>query len=232
MSQLIYCLFSKHTGKRQKIKKETEGVGDPVAVTDSSFDERLHLCEKERETSYKVGVGEGYNITLSQSSVGIYVNEVKNVMTREMADDWIVDQTWLIYKRIQIRFTYLFPDVFGVIDCSHIAIVAPPRHDELYPARLFYNRKGYYSLNIQFIIDCHLRIININARFPGFVHDAAIRLQSNIHRYLQNKQLDNTLHYQLLEDEVYPLTPWLLTKYPGEYPDSCAFALNRTCLAA
>ncbi|KAK9708523.1 DDE superfamily endonuclease [Popillia japonica] len=126
-----------------------------------------------------------------------------------MADEWIKFPTDMadIQRNTNTFFEkYGFP-VIGVIDCSHIAIVAPPRYDELYPATLFYNRKGYYRQNVQFINDCYLRIINLNARFPGSVHDAAIWSQFNINRYLQNKHLDNTLHYHLLGDEGYPLTP-------------------------
>ncbi|KAF2903677.1 hypothetical protein ILUMI_02500 [Ignelater luminosus] len=36
--------------------------------------------------------------------------------------------------------------VIGVIDCTHIAIAAPPAEDEEFPGRLFINRKGYKYL--------------------------------------------------------------------------------------
>ncbi|KAJ8978629.1 hypothetical protein NQ317_011261 [Molorchus minor] len=54
-----------------------------------------------------------------------------------------------------------------------IAISAPSVNNELFPPLLFYNRKGFYSLNVQIICGSKLKIMAINARFSGSVHDAA-----------------------------------------------------------
>ena len=47
-----------------------------------------------------------------------------------------------------------FPGVIGAIDCTHVRI-ACPKADE---AGMFYNRKGYYSLNCQFVCDHIMRL--------------------------------------------------------------------------
>lgn len=42
-----------------------------------------------------------------------------------------------------------FPNVCGAIDCTHVAIIAPPVDHPITPAIAYYNRKGYYSINVQ-----------------------------------------------------------------------------------
>ncbi|KAF2902891.1 hypothetical protein ILUMI_03296 [Ignelater luminosus] len=64
--------------------------------------------------------------------------------------------------------------VIGVIDCMHIAIVAFPAEDEEFPDRLFINRKDYHSINCQGICNADIKILAINERYSGSVHDAAI----------------------------------------------------------
>lgn len=44
-----------------------------------------------------------------------------------------------------------FPGVIGCVDCTHIAIHAPPAEHPEHPALAFYNRKGFYSLNTQIV---------------------------------------------------------------------------------
>lgn len=44
-----------------------------------------------------------------------------------------------------------FPGVIGTIDCTHIAIIAPSIEDPVRPALPYYNRKGFYSLNVQMV---------------------------------------------------------------------------------
>lgn len=42
---------------------------------------------------------------------------------------------------------YHLPGVIGCIDCTHIVIVKPDEAIE----HLYYNRKGYHSLNVQMV---------------------------------------------------------------------------------
>jgi hypothetical protein len=65
-------------------------------------------------------------------------------------------------------FPYEFPDVLDAIDCTHLAIIAPPTEHPVYPAAPFY-RKSFYSLNVQIITDASL---DMNARYPGWIHDS------------------------------------------------------------
>ncbi|KAI4454250.1 hypothetical protein MML48_10g00018617 [Holotrichia oblita] len=72
-------------------------------------------------------------------------------------------------------------------------------------------RKGYYSLNVQIICNSKLRILAINARFPGSVHDSAIWQTSQIRATLQRMYQEGNTNSWLLGDSGYPLEPWLMT---------------------
>ncbi|KAK9708080.1 DDE superfamily endonuclease [Popillia japonica] len=116
---------------------------------------------------------------------------------------------------------YNFPGIVGAIDCTHVAIIAPSENDHNRPAIAYYNRKDYYSLNVQMICDDNLRILNCNVRFPGSVHDSAIWLLSAVRRHLLQKFTRNELDSSwLIGDSGYGLQPWLLTPIENANPDS------------
>lgn len=114
---------------------------------------------------------------------------------------------------------YNFPGIMGVIDGSHVAIIAPPTLHPVYPAGPYYSRKSYYSVNVQIICNAKLEIINMNARFPGSTHDSGIWRTSTINRHLREEYLNGNVNYHLIGDEGYPLLPWLLVKHPDDFPD-------------
>lgn len=62
------------------------------------------------------------------------------------------------------------PDVVGLIDCTHVKIISPGGAQ----AELFRNRKGYFSINVQAIGSFDLRVLDIEARWPGSAHDSNI----------------------------------------------------------
>ncbi|XP_058617592.1 putative nuclease HARBI1 [Onychostoma macrolepis] len=61
-----------------------------------------------------------------------------------------------------------FPNVIGAIDCTHIHIKAPPGPNE----GDFVNRKGVHSINVQMVCDSMHHITNVEAKWPGSVHDS------------------------------------------------------------
>uniref|UniRef100_UPI00398E78A1 putative nuclease HARBI1 n=1 Tax=Pristiophorus japonicus TaxID=55135 RepID=UPI00398E78A1 len=72
--------------------------------------------------------------------------------------------------------------------------------------KIFRNRKGYDSLNVQLVCNHRQRILNINACYPGSTHNAFILCQSNVPTLFQ------PLHQArlwLLGDKSYPLSTWL-----------------------
>ncbi|XP_051816643.1 putative nuclease HARBI1 [Acanthochromis polyacanthus] len=110
-------------------------------------------------------------------------------------------------QRIKEEFYSIagFPNVLGAIDCTHICIRAPSG-----PAEAdFVNQKSFHSINVQMICDGRCLITNIEAKWPGSVHDERIwRASSLSHRFAQGD-----FNGILLGDRGYPCLPFLLTPY-------------------
>lgn len=97
-----------------------------------------------------------------------------------------------------------FPGVIGLIDCTHIKLVfnVPPGN-----AGNYFNRKQFYSINVQIVSDNKYRILDIVARWPGSVHDSRIWNNSRICADLEAGRFNG----YILGDSGYPCTPTLLT---------------------
>ncbi|KAJ2941455.1 hypothetical protein O0L34_g3673 [Tuta absoluta] len=102
---------------------------------------------------------------------------------------------------------YGLPGCVGCIDCTHVAIHPPPV--ESYDEKSYVNRKGYHSINTQLICDADLRILNVNALYPGSSHDSFICNLSSVLPLMQNINLRGK--YYLIGDSGYALRPWLHT---------------------
>lgn len=101
-----------------------------------------------------------------------------------------------------------FPGVIGVLDGTHIAILKPTAE-----AHNFYNRKGFYSLNTLIVCDANLKILSINANYPGSNHDAYIWRHSAVRGFLQQEYLRNRPRSWLLGDSGFMLEPFLMIPF-------------------
>ncbi|XP_045137201.1 putative nuclease HARBI1 [Portunus trituberculatus] len=63
-----------------------------------------------------------------------------------------------------------FPSVAGVVDGTHIRIIAPREHEAEHV-----NRKRFHSINVQVVFDATYRILDIVAKWPGSVNDASLQ---------------------------------------------------------
>ncbi|XP_066286931.1 uncharacterized protein [Branchiostoma lanceolatum] len=115
-----------------------------------------------------------------------------------------------------------FPQCGGAVDGSHIAVKAPSntRTD-------FYNRKGWYSMVLQGVVDYRYRFTDVYIGWPGSVHDARVLRNSPIFeqatredgRTLFPKEFTRRISgtdvpVVLLGDAAYPHLPWLTKPYP------------------
>ena len=77
----------------------------------------------------------------------------------------------------------------AIVGC-HIPIASPASNRTDY-----YNRKGWYSLLIQGVVDHSYCFIDINVGWPGSVHDAGVFANSSIYKKITE---ENQLPYRTL----------------------------------
>nr|CAI5862178.1 unnamed protein product [Callosobruchus analis] len=97
-----------------------------------------------------------------------------------------------------------FPRCIGVIDCTGVKIQSPG--GEI--AEIFRNRKCYFSINVQTVVDADLKIRDIVARWPGSTHDAEMFRNSTLYHRFETGHFGNGLP---ISDSGYPLKPYLIT---------------------
>lgn len=74
--------------------------------------------------------------------------------------------------------------------------------------QLYRNRKGYFSINVQGVVNARLEIIDIVARWPGATHDSTIFNNSQIKALFEVGRFGDGI---LLGDSGYPNLPYLMT---------------------
>lgn len=100
--------------------------------------------------SYQRTIGQSWNLSMSQQAVSKCVQEVSELIVAHLANDWIkfpTTQEEINSVKSEFMRRTRFPGVVGAIDCTHVAIIAPPEEEHNY-----LNRKGYHSKNVQIVI--------------------------------------------------------------------------------
>ncbi|XP_066585426.1 putative nuclease HARBI1 [Prorops nasuta] len=125
----------------------------------SSLDTKVKVLTALRfltSGSYQMCVGNNINMAISQSSVSRCIHEVINILNLpEIFSEWVhfpnnIEKLTELRNKFWVR--HRFPEAIGCIDCTHVAIIAPPKSDELNPEHIYVNRKGYHSINVQLVI--------------------------------------------------------------------------------
>lgn len=183
--------------------------------------------------NYQRGVGQEFCLAMSQQVLSRCISEVSLLIQDHFHEEWISfpGEQQMARNKIQFFEKCGMPGVIGAIDCTHIAIIAPPDEEHNY-----INRKGYHSKNVQLICDQDLLIFNVNANFPGSCHDSFIWRQSLIKHQLQNDYSNGQRNTWLLGDSGYPQEPWLMTPVQGALPHTPqklyndSHTLGRNCI--
>ena len=101
----------------------------------------------------------------------------------------------------------------GAIDGSHI-----PVRPTLLNHTDFYNRKGWYSIILQAVVNHEYLFRDINVGWPGSVHDARVFVNSQLYNRIQNNKILDSSSIDisgtkilpfLVGDSAYPLSSWL-----------------------
>ncbi|CAM4535355.1 unnamed protein product [Lepidochelys kempii] len=167
-----------------QVRKATfMGLCEELAPSLRSKDTRLRaalMVEKQVAIAvWKLATSDSYRSVANQFGVGKWTAEI------------ILMQVCRAINRILLRRTVTptlvggfgqmgFPNCGGAIDDAHIPILAPAHR-----ASKYVNRKGCFSLVLQVLVDHHWCFIDINAGWPGKMHDTRIFRNTGLLRKLQ-----------------------------------------------
>ncbi|KAH1170850.1 hypothetical protein KIL84_006468 [Mauremys mutica] len=170
---------------------------------------KLATPDSYRSVANHFGVG--------KSTVGVAVMQVANAIVELLLSKVVT------LGKVQViidGFAAMgFPNCGGAIDGTHIPILGPAHQ-----AIQYINRKGYFSMVLQALVDHRGRFTNINVGWPGKVHDARVFRNSGLFRRLQEGTFfpdhkitvgDVEMPIVILGDPAYPLMPWLMKPYTG-----------------
>ena len=106
----------------------------------------------------------------------------------------------------------------GAIDGCHIPVKPPALNHTDY-----YNRKGWYSIVLQAVVDHGYLFTDIMVGWPGSMHDARVLANSQLYHKATNKEILNDFSQNVLGkdilpflvgDSAYPLSTWLMKPFP------------------
>ena len=123
---------------------------------------------------------------LGRSTVGQIVVETCHEMATHLLTEFVKIPSEDKLKDIVDGFESFwgFPQAVGAIDGSHIPIIKPAES-----ASDYYNRKGYYSVLIQGLVDHRGIFLDVNIGWPGKVHDARVFSNSSLYKKGMNTSL-------------------------------------------
>ncbi len=113
----------------------------------------------------------GHLFGISKASVCLVVDEFCMTAQDHLLPKYIKMPVGNELHRVieQFKTKWGFPQCVGAIDGSHIPVKAPVEFHADY-----YNRKGWYSIILQGLVDSSYKFIEINIGWPGKVHDARV----------------------------------------------------------
>ena len=158
---------------------------------------------------------------VSKASVCLILRDVSKAIVKVLMHQYVQlpkNEDQLCEIVTGFRRCWGFPCCGGAIDGSHIPVSVPSE------VRIdYYNRKGWYSILLQAVVDHKYCFTDIYIGWPGSVHDARVFANSELYQNgrngtlfpQSNLQLDgNDVPVVILGDAAYPLMSWLLKPFP------------------
>ncbi|XP_067625734.1 putative nuclease HARBI1 [Eurosta solidaginis] len=176
------------------------------------------------EGSYQTSVGKDSSISVARSTVSTILDDVLNVMNQLVCPQWVkleMDEPKQRRSRDYFYTKYKIPSIIGCIDATHIKIIKPSTDEHL-----FYNRKGYFSMNAMIICDADMKIRTVDARYPGSSHDSFVWNVNRARRHFLRKYESGDRTSKLLGDSGYGIEPFLLTPYRDPSYNSKEYKFN------
>ena len=155
-----------------------------IARNDTNLRLSISVEERVAITIWKLATNIEYR-TLSElfgigrSTVCEIVNDTCQQMVMNLLPKYVKIPKGDRLKEVVDGFelTKGFPQAVGAIDGTHIPIIRP----EQSPAD-YYNRKGYYSIIMQGLVDFRGIFMDICIGWPGKVHDARVFSNSEVYK--------------------------------------------------
>ena len=172
----------------------------------------LATCSEYRTIAHLFGV--------SRSAVCLIVHETCIAITSILQKKYIefpmaTERRADVVRGFQSRWGLM--QCLGSIDGCHIPVMPPALNHTDY-----YNRKGWYSIILQAVVDSEYLFQDICIGWPGSVHDARVLKNSGIYKRLKNdRNLSESsvslegveIPYFLIGDSAYPLKSFLLKPF-------------------
>ena len=162
----------------------------------------------------------GHLFGVARCTVCVIVREVCRAIERVLRPRYIsFPNNYRIQTIIQgFETEWGVPQCVGAIDGSHIPILAPKNNHTDY-----YNRKGWYSMILQGVVDHKYRFTDIYIGWPGSVHDARVFAHSSLYEKANEGTLlplttrslgGENIPPFFIGDSAYPLLTWLMKPFP------------------
>ncbi|KAL4090167.1 hypothetical protein QTP88_025066 [Uroleucon formosanum] len=154
-------------------------------------------------------MGTHYPKTLITHKIGYYPNKLVPGYPGLLVPGYIrLPETPEEKMELKVQFYGLarFPKVIGAIDCTHIKLQSPSREC----GELYRNRKGYFSLNVQALVNANLEFMDVVVRWPGSAHDSNIFANSRLKARMELPEFSDCI---ILGDSGYALSHYLLTPF-------------------
>ncbi|XP_017474344.1 PREDICTED: putative nuclease HARBI1 [Rhagoletis zephyria] len=162
--------------------------------------------------SYQKSVGNESLSVMGQSTVAKVIAECLNIFEEHFCHKW-VSMCRTEEKENDVKEQFFnkcgIPGIVGCVDGTHVRIKAPNANCR----HLYYNRKGFYSINVMAICDHDMVITFVDARHPGANHDSFIWKTSAAEEQLRLAFNNGKSNTWILGDSGYPLQPFLMTPY-------------------
>ncbi|GBG69475.1 hypothetical protein CBR_g4169 [Chara braunii] len=124
-----------------------------------------------------------------------------------------------------------FPNCHGCIDCTHIYIDKPGNC----PGEDYYDRKRFFSVQAQVVVDLNLRVLDMFVGYPGSCHDVRIVHLSSLRARAEAGELFSgppvmlplgvRTNGYLPGNNGYPPSEWVVVPYGGvlQHPSEMRF---------
>ena len=161
---------------------------------------------------------------LARCTVCVIVHETCRAIAQNLQSVYISFPTGESLKTVVEGFQcrWDIPQCAGSVDGTHIPITPPAMNHTDY-----YNRKGWYSIITQAVVDHNGLFRDLCIGWPGSVHDACVFSNSTLYSKVNNGELlqgdvlhvsGGTIPVYLIGDSAYPLLSWLIKPFAHNSP--------------